>query len=96
MDRKEKNGYLIEGMVVRFREKPNGKLLDKIIGAKLKSVRLNKGLKAETVVEDNKKFFTSIFDLWKFERGTKTCTSKYFALCKYYDYGIDHLFERIN
>jgi len=96
MDRKEKNGYLVEGMVVEYKEKPSGKLLNKIIGAKLKAIRLDKGLKAETVVGDNKKFFTTIYDLWKFERGTKTCTSKYFALCKYYKYGVDHLFERIN
>ena len=96
MDRKEKNGYLVEGMVVEYKNKPNGKLCDKVIGAKFKAIRFDKGLTAETVVGDNKKFFSTIYDLYKFERGMKTNTSKYFALCKYYEYGVEHLFERLN
>ena len=46
MDRKEKNGYLVEGMVVEYKNKPNGKLCDKVIGAKFKAIRLDKGLTA--------------------------------------------------
>ena len=95
MDRKDKNGYLVEGMIVKFKEKPNGKLLNKIIGAKFKDIRLSEKKTAEAVVEDNKKFFTSIYDLYKFERGMKTDTSKLFALCSYYKYDILQFYSRI-
>ena len=82
MDRKDKNGYLVEGMIVKFKEKPNGKLLNKIIGAKFKDIRLSEKKTAEAVVEDNKKFFTSIYDLYK--------------LCRYFKFDINFLFERLN
>ena len=96
MDRKEKNGYLVEGMVVEYKEKPNGKLLNKIIGAKFKDIRLSEKKTAEAVVEDNKKFFTSIYDLYKFERGIKTDASKLYKLCRYFKFDINFLFERLN
>ena len=95
MDRKVRNGYLVEGMIVEFKDKPNNRLLNKIIGAKFKDIRLSQNKTAEAVVEDNKKFFTSVYDLYKFERGTNTDTSKYFALCRYYKYGTEFLYERV-
>ena len=66
MDRKVRNGYLVEGMIVEFKDKPNNRLLNKIIGAKFKDIRLSQNKTAEAVVEDNKKFFTSVYDLYKF------------------------------
>ena len=95
MDKKKANGYLVEGMIVAFRDKPNGNLLNKIVGAKFKDIRNKQNKTAEAVVGDNKKFFTSVYDLYKFERGMKTDTSKLFALCSYYKYDILQFYSRI-
>ena len=45
MDKKKANGYLVEGMIVAFRDKPNGNLLNKIVGAKFKDIRNNNAKK---------------------------------------------------
>ena len=51
---------------------------------------------AEAVVQDNKKYFHSIYDLYKFEKGIKTDVAKMFALSKYYNYDINFFWRRFN
>ena len=87
---------MIKGMVEDFKTKPNAKLFNQIIGLKFKHIRLEKDITAEAVVEDNKIYFNSIFDLYKFEKGIKTDVSKLFCLTKYYKYDITQLLERLN
>jgi len=87
---------MIKGMVEDFKKKPNAKLFNQIIGLKFKHIRLEKDITAEAVVEDNKIYFNSIFDLYKFEKGIKTDVSKLFCLTKYYKYDITQLLERLN
>ena len=87
---------MIKGMVADFKQKPNAKLFNQIIGLKFKNIRLEKNITAEAVVEDNKIYFISFFDLYKFEKGIKTDVSKLFALQKYYKYDFLQLFERLN
>ena len=96
MDREIKTNYMIKGMVEDFKNKPNSKLLNQIIGLKFKHIRLEKTITAEAVVEDNKEYFNSIYDLYKFEKGIKTDVSKLYCLCKYYKYDIVQLLERLN
>jgi hypothetical protein len=96
MNKMIKSDYMVKGMVSDFKKKPNSKLFNQIIGLKFKQIRLEKNITAEAVVEDNKIYFNSIFDLYKFEKGIKTDVSKLFALQKYYQYDLLQLFERLN
>jgi hypothetical protein len=96
MNKLIKSDYMIKGMVEDFKKKPNAKLFNQIIGLKFKHIRLEKDITAEAVVEDNKIYFNSIFDLYKFEKGIKTDVSKLFCLTKYYKYDITQLLERLN
>ena len=50
----------------------------------------------ETVVDKNKRFFSSVYDLYKFERGIKTDVARMLCLIKYYDYDIKFLEDRFN
>ena len=96
MNKQIKTDYMIKGMVEDFKKKPNHKLLDQIIGLKFKHIRLKKDITAEAVVQDNKIYFNSIYELYKFEKGIKTDVAKLFSLCKYYKYDVTQLIERLN
>tara|TARA_A100001201_G_scaffold65713_2_gene61664 strand:- start:1908 stop:2210 length:303 start_codon:yes stop_codon:yes gene_type:complete len=96
MNKQIKTNYMIKGMVEDFKKKPNAKLFNQIVGLKFKNIRLEKDITAEAVVEDNKIYFSSIFDLYKFEKGIKTDVSKLYALQNYYNYDALQLFERLN
>ena len=96
MNKQIKTDYMIKGMVEDFKKKPNAKRFNQIVGLKFKNIRLEKDITAEAVVEDNKIYFSSIFDLYKFEKGIKTDVSKLFCLTKYYKYDITQLLERLN
>ncbi len=96
MNKLVKSDYMFKGMVEDFKKKPNAKLFNQIIGLKFKNIRLDKNITAEAVVEDNKTYFHSIYDLYKFEKGIKTDVSKLFALQKYFKYDVVQLFERLN
>ena len=67
-----------------------------MVGIKFKQIRLEKNLTAEKVVDKNKRFFSSVYDLYKFERGIKTDVAKLLCLIKYYDYDINFLADRFN
>tara|TARA_A100001201_G_scaffold44856_1_gene45862 strand:+ start:25 stop:315 length:291 start_codon:yes stop_codon:yes gene_type:complete len=96
MNKLVKSDYMLKGMVEDFKKKPNAKLFNQIIGLKFKHIRLDKNITADAVVEDNKLYFSSVFDLYKFEKGIKTDVSKLFALQKYFKYDVVQLFERLN
>ena len=96
MNKQVKTDYMVKGMVEDFKKKPNAKLLNQIIGLKFKNVRLNKDITAEAVVEDNKIYFHSVYDLYKFEKGIKTDVAKLYALSNYFKYDTTQLFERLN
>jgi|TARA_Y100001938_G_C8054942_1_gene413906 hypothetical protein len=96
MNKLVKSDYMFKGMVEDFKKKPNAKLFNQIIGLKFKNIRLDKNITAEAVVEDNNLYFSSVFDLYKFEKGIKTDVSKLFALQKYFKYDVVQLFERLN
>jgi len=96
MDRLIKSDLIFKGMIVNFLEKPDSKLLDQIIGRKFQNIRLEKNITVEAVVEDNKEYFNSTQDLYKFERGIKTNGSRLFALAKYYKYNIVQLIDSLN
>ena len=96
MDKQTKSHYLLKGMLAEFQTKPHAKLLNKMVGIKFKEIRLEKNLTAEKVVDKNKRFFSSIYDLYKFERGIKTDVARMLCLIKYYDYKIEFLEDRFN
>ena len=50
----------------------------------------------KTVVDDNNTYFSSIFDLYKFEKGMKTNVAKMYILSKYYNYDINYFWQRFN
>tara|TARA_Y100001937_G_C7075502_1_gene310409 strand:+ start:83 stop:385 length:303 start_codon:yes stop_codon:yes gene_type:complete len=81
----EKLKYEIIGMEETLKKKPNPKLFNKLTGLRFKLLRLEQGMTAEAVVQDNKIYFNTVYDLYKFEKGIKTDVSKLFALTKYYD-----------
>ena len=81
----DKLNYEIIGMIETFKKKPDAKLCNRITGLKFKYLRLFQGITAEAVVQDNKPYFNTVYDLYKFEKGIKTDVSKLFALTKYYD-----------
>jgi len=68
MNKIVKSGYMIKGMVEDYKKKPDAKLFNQIIGLKFKNIRLEKNITAEAVVEDNKIYFNSIYELYKFEK----------------------------
>lgn len=96
MNKLIKSDYMFKGMVEDFKKKPDSKLFNQIVGLKFKNIRLDKNITAEAVVEDNKTYFNSIYDLYKFEKGIKTDVSKLYALSKYFKYDMTQLFERLN
>jgi len=96
MDKKIKTNYMIKGMIEDFLKKPNAKLFNQIVGLKFKSIRLEKKITAEAVVQDNKEYFKSIFEVYKFEKGIKTDVSKLYCLYKYYNYDIIQFINRLN
>ncbi len=96
MNKQTKTNYMLKGMVEDFKKKPNAKLFNQIIGLKFKNIRLEKNTTADAVVEDNKEYFNSIFDLYKFEKGIKTDVAKLYCLCRYFKYDITILLERLN
>ena len=93
MDKETKSNFMLKGMLATFKEKEDGRLFNRIVGIKLKNIRLNKNMTAEAVVQDNKKYFHSIYDLYKFEKGIRTDIAKVFALSNYYSYDIDLLWK---
>ena len=95
MNKLIKSNYMIKGMIEDFKQKPNSKILNKIIWIKFKNIRLEKNITAEAAAEDNSVYFNSIFDLYKFEKGIKTDVSKLICLCHYYKYDIKLLLENI-
>ena len=68
MNKHTKTDYMIKGMIEDFKKKPNAKLFNQIIGLKFKNIRLEKDITAEAVVDDNNIYFSSIYDLYKFEK----------------------------
>ena len=96
MNKQIKTDYMIKGMIEEFKKKPHAKLFNQIVGLKFKNIRLEKDITAEAVVDDNNIYFSSIFDLYKFEKGIRTDVSKMYALQKYYKYDVLQLFERLN
>jgi len=96
MDKERKTDYLIDGMIVEIKKKPSGKLFNQLIGLKFKSLRLKCKLTVDAVVEDNKPYFNSVYDLYKFEKGIKSDGSKLCALQSYFKYDVKDLFDRLN
>lgn len=96
MNKLVKSNYMFKGMVEDFKKKPDAKLFNQIIGLKFKFIRLDKNITAEAVVEDNKIYFHSVYDLYKFEKGIKTDVAKLYALSNYFNYDMTQLFERLN
>ena len=87
---------MLKGMIASFKEKESGQLFNRIVGIKFKNIRLNKNITVEAVVQDNKKYFHSIYDLYKFEKGMKTDVAKMYILSKYYNYDINYFWQRFN
>jgi ABC-type lipoprotein export system ATPase subunit len=96
MNKMMKTNYLIEGMIETFKKKKSSRLFNEIVGLVFKNLRLEKNITAEAVVQDNKIYFGSIYDLYKFEKGIKTDVSKLNALQSYYKYDVKNLFDRLN
>jgi transcriptional regulator with XRE-family HTH domain len=96
MDKQTKSHYLLKGMFAEFQMKPQARLLNKMVGIKFKEIRLEKNITAEEVVDANKRFFSTIYDLYRFEKGIRTDVAKMLCLCKYYNYDINFLEERFN
>ena len=66
MDKQTKSHYLLRGMLAEFQMKPQARLLNKMVGIKFKEIRLENNLTAEKVVDKNKRYFSSIYDIYKF------------------------------
>ena len=84
---------MFKGMVEEYKKNPSPKLFNQIVGLKFKNLRLDKNITAEAVVEDNKIYFNSIYDLYKFEKGIKTDCSKTYALSKYFKFSFVKYFN---
>jgi hypothetical protein len=95
MDKTKKTDYLIDGMIVEIRKKPSAKLFNQLIGLKFKSVRLKQKLTADAVVEDNKPYLNSVYDLYKFEKGIKSDASKLWNLSKYYRFDLPTFLDSV-
>ena len=63
MDKQTKSNFILKGMLASFKEKESGQLFNRIVGVKFKNIRLDKNMTAEAVVQDNKKYFHSIYYL---------------------------------
>ena len=96
MDKQTKSNFMLKGMIESFKERPSSQLFNRIVGIKFKNIRLDKGITAEEVIQDNKLYFHSIYDLYKFEKGMKTDVAKMFALSKYYNYDINFFWQRFS
>ena len=95
MNKQLKTDYLIKGMIFELNKKPSPKLFNQIVGLKFKSIRLKNKRTAEAVVEDNKIYFNSIYDLYKFEKGIKLDASKLFCLSQYYQFDLPDYLSNI-
>lgn len=95
MNKETKTDYIIKGMEVELTKKPTPKLFNQIVGLKFKSIRLKNKQTAEAVVEDNKIYFNSIYELYKFEKGIKLDASKLFCLSQYYQFDLPHYLGNI-
>ena len=87
---------MLKGMLASFKEKENGQLFNRIVGIKFKNIRLDNKITAEAVVQDNPKYFNSIFDLYRFESGVKTDLARVFALSNYYNYDLNILWRQFS
>jgi len=96
MNKKIKNDYLLKGMILDYKKSPKKNILDEIIGIKFKQIRIDKNITVEAVVQDNKGFFNTVYDLYKFEKGKKVHASMMVCLSKYYKYDTTILFEQLN
>ena len=96
MDKQKTYDYLIKGMMIAFTKEKSSKLFNQIVGLKFKSLRLKKNITVEAVVDDNKTYFKSVYDLYKFEKGIKSDGSKLCALQSYFKYDVKDLFDRLN
>jgi|TARA_Y100001970_G_C13645536_1_gene561023 ABC-type Na+ transport system ATPase subunit NatA len=96
MDKVTKTNFMVKGMVESFNKNANAKLLNQIIGIKFKNIRLDNKITAEAVVQDNPKYFNSIFDLYRFESGVKTDLARVFALSNYYNYDLNILWRQFS
>ena len=94
MDKQTKSNFMLKGMIESFKERPSSQLFNRIVGIKFKNIRLDKGITAEEVIQDNKLYFHSIYDLYKFEKGIKTDVAKMFALSNYYNYDMNFFWQR--
>ena len=56
----EKLKYEIIGMEETLKKKPNPKLFNKLTGLRFKLLRLEQGMTAEAVVQDNKIYFKKV------------------------------------
>ena len=93
MDKIKKTDYLIDGMIVEIKKKPSAKLFGQLIGLKFKSIRLKCKLTVDAVVDDNKPYFNSVYDLYKFEKGIKQDASKLWNLSKYYGFDLPNFLD---
>jgi len=96
MDKQTKSNFMLKGMIASFKERESGQLFNRIVGIKFKNIRLSKNITVDAVVQDNKKYFHSIYDLYKFEKGMKTDVAKMYILSKYYNYDINYFWQRFN
>tara|TARA_Y100000015_G_C2360370_1_gene74931 strand:+ start:167 stop:496 length:330 start_codon:yes stop_codon:yes gene_type:complete len=95
MDKITKTDFIIEGISSQIRKKPSPKLFNQVIGLKFKSLRLKTNRTAEAVVQDNKIYFKSIFDLYKFEKGIKVEASKLWCLSNYYSFDLPEFLNKV-
>jgi hypothetical protein len=95
MDREMKTNLLLDGMISSYKKTKHHSLFDKIIGLKFKSIRLQKNITAEAVVQDNNNVLSSVHSLYKFELGNCS-VRKLFTLSQYYKYNVDDLFKQLN
>ena len=95
MDKTRQTDYLIDGMIVEIKKLSPGKLFNQLIGLKFKSIRLKCKLTVDAVVEDNKPYFNSVYDLYKFEKGIKSDASKLWNLSKYYGFDLPDFLDSV-
>ena len=95
MDKQKKYDYLIKGMMIAFTKDKSSKLFNQIVGLKFKTLRLKKNITVEAVVDDNKTYFKSVYDLYKFEKGIKSDASKLWNLSKYYGFDLPDFLDSV-
>tara|TARA_A100001201_G_scaffold117641_1_gene101251 strand:- start:598 stop:918 length:321 start_codon:yes stop_codon:yes gene_type:complete len=95
MDKITKTDFIIEGISSQIRKKPSPKLFNQVIGLKFKSLRLKTNRTAEAVVQDNKIYFRSIYELYKFEKGIKVDASKLWCLSNYFNFDLPKFLTKV-